>query len=229
MGEKLTIFRNELKYLMDILTAQQLQTEIQKFMIADGHMSDMGYRVKSLYFDTINNLDYYDKENSVYAKKKLRLRIYAENSEIIKLECKEKVGTLQHKTSLLITKKEAEAMLNSEYSFLLTRKEKEACRLYTILMLGSYRPVVMIEYNRKAYTYPEFNTRITFDSDVKFSEINMNIFDRNIVYDYALDSNIILEVKYNEKLVRYLKKILSNKKLNRISYSKYEHCRSLLR
>lgn len=228
MEQKLSVFRNELKYLMDVVTKQKLAADLQRFMISDSYSQDGDYRVKSLYFDTINNMDYHDKESGVFIKKKIRLRTYAEESKMLKLECKEKVGALQHKTSLLVTRDEAKALMNADYGFLLSRKEKEACRIYSILMLGLYRPVVMIEYDRRAFIYPEYNTRVTFDSNVRFSEINMDIFDPNIVYDYALNENIILEVKYNQKLVKYIKKILSNKELNNISYSKYEWCRTLL-
>ena len=130
MEQKLSVFRNELKYLVDVLAAQKLEAEIQQFMMADVHNVEEGYRVKSLYFDTINNMDFFDKRNGEFTKKKVRLRTYKESSDFLKLECKEKVGALQHKTSLLVSRDEAAALINSEYEFLLFRNDKESCRLY---------------------------------------------------------------------------------------------------
>lgn len=226
--QKISIYRSELKYMINEVKAMSLASEFQRVLIPDVYSTQGAYKVKSLYFDTINNCDFYNKRNGEYEKKKIRLRTYDANCEVIKLEWKEKVGDLQHKTSIIISRDEAVALMRGDYSFLLSRKEKEAYRFYSMLQLGIYRPVVMIEYDRQAYIYSEFNTRITFDRNVRYSEINFNIFDPNINYNYVLYDNLILEVKYNKILVRFIKKILANKGLTNVSYSKYEWCRMLL-
>ncbi|MDO4343729.1 MAG: polyphosphate polymerase domain-containing protein [Eubacteriales bacterium] len=230
MEQRLSVFRSELKYMMNEVKASALEEEVRRFLMPDTYSKNGSYRVKSLYFDTINNKDFYDKRDGENIKKKIRLRTYDENSNILKLECKQKVGSLQQKTSLVISRNEAKALMNADYSFLLNRSQEgqTACKFYCILELGAYRPTVMVEYDRKAYTYPEYNTRITFDRNVRYSEINLNIFDPMINYNYALLENTILEVKYNKTLVQFVKRILKSKKLTNISYGKYEWCRVLL-
>lgn len=228
MEKKLSVSRSELKYLVDEVKKAQINKEILQFMLPDTYSVEGTYRVKSLYFDTINNKDFYDKRYGENKKKKIRLRTYDENSEFLKLECKEKVGELQKKTSILVNREEATLLMGGNYNFLLMRNEKDAIKIYCILMLGAYRPIVIVEYDRRAYVYPEYNTRITFDSNVRYSEVNLNIFDENINYNYALLENTIVEVKYNKILVNYIKKILSRHNLNNVSYSKYEWCRRLV-
>lgn len=228
MEKKLSVSRSELKYLVNNMKRAEINMELQRFMLPDSYSTEGSYRVKSLYFDTINNMDFYDKRNGENIKKKIRLRTYDEKSDFLKLECKEKVGNLQRKTSLLVNRQEAQLLMDANYEFLLFRKEKDASKIYSILMLGAYRPVVIVEYDRRAYTYPEYSTRVTFDSNVRYSEVNLNIFDENINYNYVLLENTILEVKYNKFLVNHIKKILARHSLNNVSYSKYEWCRSLL-
>ena len=89
------------------------------------------------------------------------------------------------------------------------------------MILGSYRPVSMVEYERVAFLYERYNTRITFDLNIKSSECNFNLFDKNPIYQDIISNKIILEVKYNEKLMKFIKDILVPYNLNRVAVSKY--------
>lgn len=223
----LSVYRSEEKYLVDSVTHKELESALEKILLPDSYSAQGTYKVKSLYFDTLNDRDYYDKVNGVEKKKKIRLRTYGAGAAL-KLECKEKAGELQHKTSLTVSPKEAEAMTRGEYGWLLDRTEAEASRFYSILMLGIYRPAAMVEYDRRAFVYPEFHTRITFDGNIRYSEINFDIFDEDINYNYILPDGFVLEVKYDGVLTGFIKKILSTKSLTRVSYSKYQWSRSYL-
>ena len=181
----LSVYRSEEKYLIDSVTHQELEYALEKILSPDSYSEQGAYKVKSLYFDTIDDRDYYDKVNGVEKKKKIRLRTYGAGTTL-KLECKEKIGELQHKTSLVVNPDEVEAMTRGEYGWLLDRTEIEAARFYSILMLGIYRPVAMVEYERRAFVYPEYHTRITFDGRIRYSEINFDIFDPNISYNYIM-------------------------------------------
>ena len=54
------------------------------------------------------------------------------------------------------------------------------------MVLGCYVPVVMVEYNRMAYVCPQYDTRITFDSEVKYSESNFDLFYKQPLYNTVL-------------------------------------------
>ncbi len=48
------------------------------------------------------------------------------------------------------------------------------------MTLGQYRPVVLIDYDRRAFYHEENNIRLTLDSNIRSSETNFDIFSENI-------------------------------------------------
>ncbi len=223
----LFVNRKEEKFFVDPVRRAGLERAARAFMTPDPHSAGGAYRVRSLYFDAFDNRDFYAKLGGEEKKKKLRLRGYGAGAAL-KLECKEKTGEAQRKTSLLVREQEARALMAAEYGWLLERPEPEAARFYLLLSLGAYRPAAMVEYDRAAYTYPEFDTRVTLDGNIRYSESNLDFFDPNIQYDYVPFGGCVLEVKYNERLVGFLRRMLAGRGLIRVSYSKYQWSRALL-
>ena len=219
----LSVYRCENKYYLNQVDASNLVKKFDMILARDSFSKESSYCVRSLYFDSINNIDYSTKIAGTEFRKKIRIRTYDPKATRCKLELKEKIGDLQHKVSLWITKEEAIEMVNGHFWFLINHFEssKEAIRLYKELSLGCYRPQVMVEYDRIAFMSPLFNTRITFDMNIRYSESNFNLFDENIIYNKLSNEQIILEVKYNEKLLNYISKVLKPYNLTRVSVSKY--------
>lgn len=93
--------------------------------------------------------------------------------------------------------------------------------IYTTMVMGGYRPVVLVEYDRSAYIYPVYNTRITVDMNLRSSESNLDLFCDRPVYTVLMKEDVILEVKYNQRLVRFLSDILRQYHLTQCSVSKY--------
>ena len=86
---------------------------------------------------------------------------------------------------------------------------------------GQYRPVVQVAYDRLAYRYPMYDTRITLDSNVRASESNMDLFSSEIRYTPVMRENVVLEVKYSGKMMGFLSAMLSQFHLTQGTYSKY--------
>ncbi len=76
--------------------------------------------VRSLYFDTIDDTDYTEKEDGYEYRKKIRLRIYSPSANNAKLEMKEKLGDNQRKRSLNISKEHALELISGRYECLLS-------------------------------------------------------------------------------------------------------------
>ena len=57
--EKLKTFRHEYKFTISYGDYLNLKNKLDKIMIID--RSSEGYLVRSLYFDSIDNIDYYEK------------------------------------------------------------------------------------------------------------------------------------------------------------------------
>ena len=136
---------------------------------------------------------------------------------------KEKDGDLQHKISLWISREDAQELMKINYSVLTKyfEESQDAIIIYTTMIMGGYRPVVMVEYDRIAYTYPLFQTRLTIDTNVQSSESNLDLFSENPLYTILMKEEAILEVKYNQKLVRFISDILRQYHLTQCSVSKY--------
>lgn len=224
----LSVLRSELKYWISYGDSLLLQAELNKLLMPDDYSRDGFYRVKSLYFDSINHIDFTEKMDGVESRKKIRLRLYDEDAQTVKLECKQKTGALQHKESLLINRAEAMQYMEGDYSGLLERPEETAWRLYSDMTLGCYRPVAIIEYDRCAYLYGEYNTRITIDRNVRSSELCLDLFEKEIPWIYTIDDQVILEVKFNGKLIEPIKRILAKYHLTNVSVSKYGSGRPIL-
>ena len=100
----LSVFRNEKKYILPFRNALSIRGKLDEILARDGHSETWGYMVRSLYFDSVNNIDYKTKLAGVEKRKKIRLRIYSTASKKCKLEMKAKDGDLQHKVSLWISR-----------------------------------------------------------------------------------------------------------------------------
>ena len=138
-----------------------------------------------------------------------------------KLEWKAKEGALQHKYSLWVSRKDAEAMCRGDYTSLKNYSSPEALRFYSAMTIECYRPAVIVEYNREAFTHPLYKTRITIDSQIRASETECDLFKKNIPMVPVLDSLAVLEVKYNGKLPLYISKAISSVPHVNSSVSKY--------
>ncbi|NBH83652.1 polyphosphate polymerase domain-containing protein [bacterium C-53] len=221
MEREIFVGRRERKYYMRVTEALKLQKELDILLKRDSHSERGAYRVKSLYFDSYTNQDYFEKLGGFERRKKIRLRIYDENDRAVKLELKEKQGESQQKHSLLLSRDDAERMMKGDYGILLSKQEKTAGRIYNILRQGGYRPAVIVEYDRTAYVYQNYSTRITFDSKVRSEEVCLDLFKKE-QYRQVDDGNfVILEVKYNGYLAGFIGSILQKYCLDQVSVSKY--------
>ena len=220
MIDQNVVTRVEKKYEINEFTALNLKSILCKTLIQDSHNTNDGYMVRSLYFDTFYNNDYFDKENGLEYRRKIRLRTYDPRSQFLKLELKQKEGDYQHKYSLTIPKNMAQRLLDGHYEVLKELNNDFADKLYTIMQTNLYRPKCIVEYKRLAYIVKENNTRITIDSDLKSSESNMDIFNPSLSLN-TVTSKTILEVKYNNFLLSYVKDIIDNTNKSQTSASKY--------
>lgn len=223
----LTVSRFEKKYLISKIEAAKINNLFSAVLKADSHNEGDGYMVRSLYFDSFDDSDFYDKENGYNYRKKIRLRIYSCDSQTAKLEKKEKWGTNQWKRSLNISKLDAEKLISGDFSPLLNYNSEFAFELYEIMSIGIYRPRCIVEYDRTAYIVEENEIRLTLDSNIRATESCYDLFSKNLNLTPVCDpENVTLEVKYNGFLLSYVTELLSNCNRRPTSNSKYVMGRS---
>ncbi len=215
----LKTFRHEYKYVIPYEEMLSLRMKFDKLLDIDRDYN--GYMIRSLYFDSIEDNDYYDKLNGELERKKIRIRIYDPKGDLIKLELKAKYDYHQLKESLIIKKEDAEELIKGNYDVLLKYQDELAKRIYIMLRTGCYQPKVIIEYQRIAYK-GKTTTRITFDMHILSSSNVESFFDEKINYlENTNTSDVVLEVKFDRLLEPYISDILSKYISRNQSVSKY--------
>jgi hypothetical protein len=226
ISQFLTVNRCELKFLISQIDYINLRTGLSNILTEDVHNGYSGYMIRSLYFDSFAETDFYQKFAGENIRKKIRLRTYDARSEKLKLELKRKENTNQRKQSFSISKNDAKKLIECDYDVLDHVYGAESIK--NIMKINHTRPVVTVEYNRLAYTHMSNNIRITLDSNIRSSETQFDIFDENLVLtpveEFAFG---LLEVKYDKFLPGFINELLSQFSSQFSSYSKYTNSRTL--
>lgn len=81
----LDIVRKEIKYAISFIDESIIANRLRLVMDCDPHNGTQGYLVRSLYFDTLQNQDYFEKMDGLENRKKIRLRIYDPKDQSAKL------------------------------------------------------------------------------------------------------------------------------------------------
>lgn len=222
MGAFLDVVRTEKKYPVSGQQVYQLISVLRQVFPFDEYCRDgRGYLVRSVYFDSYDNQDFYEKEAGVECRKKIRLRTYGQGSPV-KLEWKQKQGNVQRKRSLILAQKDAEALIEGDYKVLFSYDVPIAKEFYTLMESRVYRPRCMVQYDRQAFAVPVNQTRITVDSGLCIHEGRYGLFlESPPLYPAAGLGHATLEIKYNHFLPGYVKDILSPFGLTEVSSSKY--------
>jgi len=224
-------FRFELKYIMESSLAREIESEIRRQgMKSSSHGEAVGgeYVVASLYFDTQDLGDYYDKQAGLLNRKKLRARIYEsqlDSSRVIWLELKKKYDTKTHKKRLGLSPAEWQMFLEKGPSAILKAKEFLSPQEIKQEILWNFlakpvKPTALVRYLRKPYRLGEL--RITFDRQLETCRAD------SLNYSGAMipveKKSVIMEVKFpGPYLPFWVKRIIQKYNLSRIAFSKYAY------
>ena len=218
----LSVLRQEEKYPLYLLEAAKYSYYFSKLLMLDEYSKNGSYNVRSLYFDTVDDRDFFDKLTEQNLRHKIRLRVYSPEDRFAKLEVKEKTGIYQRKRSLTIKREDALKIIDGQYGVLLDYPEEFAAELFAVMTMDCYRPKSIVEYKRLAFMAKENNIRLTFDSHICATESNFELFSPNLPLSPVFDEDkVIFEVKYNRFMLGYIKDIISKVNQRSISSSKY--------
>lgn len=216
------VFRQEKKFLVSVDEYIEKSHFLEQLMIQDEHNGPQGYAVRSLYFDTIYDGDYFGKLSGVETRRKIRLRSYDPDNDFAMLEMKQKEGNNQFKRSLKLSREDAIKMTEGDYSPLLNYKEPFAAECYALMHSKVYRPKTIVEYNRKAFVAKENKIRVNFDSNIVSTESSFELFSPTLNMNPVLDQyDVVFEVKYNGFLLEYIRRMISSINRSELSVSKY--------
>ena len=207
----LSVSRKEVKFLVSSTDRVYLLNSLSQILVPDKYGDYNGYKTRSIYFDSIDNEDFREKQIKTEKRKRIRVRIYNEEDKFAKFEIKRKHFERELKESITITKEDAIRLINREYSVLLNYKDNPLYEYaFNLMKSKSYIPVSMVEYDRRAFTHEFFNTRVTLDNNLRFTNFNYDLFNKNINFQKGLPGDkSILEVKYDRFLFQQLQEVLS--------------------
>ncbi len=233
-------YRKELKYIVPDSILMDAKSRISGLMRPDVHQKGEFYRIRSIYCDSPSLRCYHENMAGVSTREKYRIRTYDCNEELILAEIKIRHRETISKMSAKIKRDLFDAIISSDphvgsnaLSQAVRSKVKDADasdrrvleKYMTRFFTESFRPVVIVDYERSAYTYEIGNVRVTFDRNVTASREFDRMFDDRLTGRPALDDNMhILEIKYDEFLPNEIREVLAGLNLERCSSSKYAKC-----
>lgn len=216
------VTREEKKFLISVAEFLNTSNKLEQVMLQDPHNGTHGYMIRSLYFDTIRDGDFFEKQAGVELRRKVRLRCYDPGHDFAMLELKQKQGSNQLKRSLKVTREDAQRLIQCDYSPLLKYSEPFAAEMYALMQTRVYRPKTIVQYNRKAFIAKENRIRLTFDNSIVSTESSFDLFSESLNMSPVLDPyEVVLEVKFNGFLLSYIRGLINNVDKSELSVSKY--------
>ena len=223
MDEQTQKYRHEIKFYINKRQAAELRLFLTKNIRLDTNTDETGsYWIRSLYFDTVENKDYYEKTIGCNIRKKIRLRIYDISTKIVKLELKNKFDSYVLKETVTISKEDACKLIKGDCNFLINCNHKTANKIFGFMHRDIYRPKVIIDYEREAYVYEIQNIRVTLDKNLRTSWNCRDLFKKDLCMVPLINEDIyVLEIKYDHIIPVFLRRILSNFIMQKSQISKY--------
>lgn len=208
-----------------------LKSRISEVMELDPHTPKKGtYLIHSLYYDDYKDTSVYTTNSGLAERFKWRIRYYDDDLSYIVLEKKEKLNGMCHKKSCKLTIDEYKSIVSGNILDIFYDTEKKLIKEFTKdIMIYNYEPKVIVDYERIAYVEEITNVRVTFDTKISASYEFDNFLKGNYTKFYVQESGWnVLEVKFDDILPSYIRKIVESYGFNQTSFSKYYYCRKIL-
>jgi hypothetical protein len=225
--------RYEFKFLLNKKKADQIEKEIKNFMVIDSNAlknDNKKYFVRSLYFDTPDYANFYEKVDGIKLRKKFRIRSYSDKEKDdtkLFLEMKGRKNQKTYKLRTQILPEHLKLFTNQKDLFQLLKYYSKENKVVNDFVYESLKkkiePKVVVDYNRRPYVN-KFGLlfRLTFDTELKTSS-GKDIFDykKNFSFKECVSGKTILELKFERSIQPWFHRIIQNYNLMRLSVSKF--------
>lgn len=220
--------RYELKYLLSLQQAASLSTAVATYMDEDGHGEGRSYAITSLYYDTADLRCYWEKIDGLRFRRKLRIRHY-EGPEALTPETPVFVE-IKQRTNRTVQKRRARlpyapalalcAGEDIEHDPAQGPFVREVQAFVDTLRL---QPTAITSYFRRALvgTVYDPGLRITFDTDIRYRTTDLDLASRNPGRHLLHPERVVLEVKANQRIPRWLADLVGEFNAQIIRISKY--------
>lgn len=191
----------------------------------DEHTVNGRYHIRSLYFDTPFDRALREKIDGVNCREKFRIRYYNLDTSVIHLEKKSKRNGLGSKQSADLTAQEAQMIVDGQLDWMMNSDRPLVQELYSKMRTQQLAPKTIVDYIREPFIYAPGNVRVTLDYDIRTGLGCTDFLNPDCTMIAAGDSQIILEVKWDEFLPSVIRDVIQLDGCRTGAFSKYAACR----
>lgn len=217
-------FRHEVKHEINRSDMITIRQRLRAVAYPDSHAVNGVYRIRSLYFDNLNDKVLRENLNGLSRREKFRIRYYNGDTSVIHLEKKSKVGGLGRKESASLTIKQAQQIADGDLAWMLHSDAPLVRELYSKMTTQGLQPKTIVDYTREPFVFPAGNVRVTLDYDIRSGMRCTDFLDADCVTVPVTDT-IILEVKWDSFLPDIIRDAVSLESRREGAFSKYANCR----
>lgn len=193
-------FRHEVKHEISHHDMMSLRQRLRAVMKPDAHAVNGQYKIRSLYFDNLEDKALREKLDGVLTREKYRIRLYNNDPSTIRLERKFKRGGLGYKTSAKLTPEQAQAIADGNVEWMSSSTNEVILGFYTRIRNEGLKAKVIVDYIREPFVFAPGNTRITLDYDIRTGLSRTDFLNPDCVMIPIYGSPCILEVKWDNYL-----------------------------
>ena len=224
--------RYELKYLIHAEQYLSLVADLAHFMLPDEYGDASGcYQVISQYYDSPDYACYRSKIDGLRFRRKLRLRIYVlPGQDIAKVETgfveiKQRFNRTSQKRRLVLPLEQAKRLCAGEEvpEGLDARDTATASEVAYLIRAMRLKPSAIVSYRRRAFVGGRYERgmRLTFDMNLQGRTHALDVCQAASNSHFLPMDWVVMEVKVNERVPRWLVALLAKHQCNLQRMSKY--------
>lgn len=218
-------YRHEWKYEINRTDLLILRQRLRAIARSDPHAVDGRYQIRSLYFDNASDKALREKIDGVSRREKFRIRYYNEDTSVIHLEKKSKIGGLGKKQKADLTKAQVQDLIDGNLDWMMESRDELLCELYAKMQIQGLRPKTIVEYTREPFIFAPGNVRVTLDYNIRTGVRYSDFLSPNCVMVPAGEAPVILEVKWDSFLPDLIRDAVRLPGRRAAAFSKYAQCR----
>jgi len=217
--------RFELKFLLHYKQAREFVERISSHVHADPNaVRDGFYKIVSVYYDSPGLACYWEKLDGEKYRRKVRVRTYGDTPDLAFIEIKQRlnlnVQKRRLKAPLAEVQEEMQRICAGHYPGAVHPVLDEVSHLYQRYQL---RPTLLVSYNRAAYfDSMQKGLRITLDRNIRCRNLDLDPAHSRTRGRHAVPPQfLILEVKFDETMPRWLATVMNSMDFELQRISKY--------
>jgi len=218
-------YRHEWKHEINRCDMIALRQRLRAVMKPDAYSVQGRYVVRSLYFDNLDDKALRDKRNGICVREKFRIRYYNGDTSLIRLEKKSKYNGLGNKVGAVLTRQQAQALVDGDLDGMMESPQPLVRELYTKMKSQGLRPKTIVDYTREPFVFAPGNVRVTLDYNIRTGLGCTDFLNQDCITIPAGSENALLEVKWDAFLPDIIRDAVQLEGRHVTAFSKYEACR----